>query len=203
VTEQTSFAAGYPVMAEHDHLARVWDIIEHVGVCMLTTRFVGGLRARPLEARPDRAPGVIWFVTDFRSGKEHEIEAEHQVGLVFIDAAANAYLSITARAEVWRDRAKAAEIWKATDNMWWNGPDDPNACVLRVTPLTAELWDGPASQAVAAFEFVKSQLTGEKPNLGENRKVSVSLQAEPTGPARSDRPDDKLREEPGIHNHDS
>src|SRR3984885_9563243 len=27
--------------------------------------------------------------------------------------------------------------------------------------------------------------------------------AEPTGPARSGRPDDRLREEPGIHNHKS
>jgi hypothetical protein len=31
------------------------------------------------------------------------------------------------------------------------------------------------SGAVAAFEFVKAQLTGEKPNLGENRKVTVSM----------------------------
>jgi general stress protein 26 len=79
---------------------RVWDIIEKVGVPMLTTQFPGGLRARPLEARPERDAGLIWFVTDVRSGKEHEIEAEHDVCLVFIDADAKAYLSITARAEV-------------------------------------------------------------------------------------------------------
>ena len=89
---------------------KIWDIIEKVGVTMLTTQFPGGLRARPLEARPERDAGLIWFVTDVRSGKEHEIEAEHDVCLVFIDAAAKAYLSITARAEVRRDHAKAAEI---------------------------------------------------------------------------------------------
>ena len=59
--------------------------------------------------------------------------------------------------------------------MWWQGPDDPNVCVLRVIPLTAELWDGPASKAVAAFEFIKATLTGDKPNLGENRKITVSM----------------------------
>jgi hypothetical protein len=117
---------------------------------------------------------VIWFVTDVRSGKEYEIEAEHDVCLVFIDAGAKAYLSITARAEVRHDHAKAAEIWKSTDNMWWSGPDDPNVCVLRVRPVTAELWDGPAYAAVAAFEFAK-RITGAKPNLGENRKVTVKM----------------------------
>jgi general stress protein 26 len=162
-------------MADQDHLARVWDIIERAGVCMLTTHSPHGLRARPVEPRPERAAGLIWFVTDLRSGKEHEIETESDVGLVFVDAEAKAYLSVTARAEVTRDHQKAAAIWKAGDNLWWRGPDDPNVCVLKVTPLTAELWDGPASNVVAAFEFVKARLTGDKPNLGENRKVTVDL----------------------------
>jgi general stress protein 26 len=154
---------------------RVWDIIEKVGICMLTTAFEGGLRSRPLDARPQREAGLIWFVTDIRSGKEREIEAEHDVGLVFIVADDKAYLSITARAQVVRDHEKAAQIWKLTDDSWWSGPQDPNVCVLRVRPLMAELWDGPSSAAVASFEFAKARLTGEKPNLGENRKVTVEL----------------------------
>jgi len=155
--------------------ARVWDIIEKVGVCMLTTRFDGGLRARPLEARPERDAGLIWFVTDRRSGKEHEIEAEHDVGLVFFDGQDNAYLSITARAEIRADHEQAAKIWKRTDDVWWDGPSDPNVCVLRVCPIVAELWDGPASKTVAVYEFAKARLTGKKPNLGENRKVTVRM----------------------------
>jgi general stress protein 26 len=162
-------------MATQDSTDRVWDIIEKVGVCMLTTRFSGGLRARPVEARPDRAAGLIFFITDLRSGKEHEIEAEHDVGLVFIDPQDKAYLSISATAQVLQDHAKAREIWKTTDDLWWKGPDDPNVCVLRVQPLTAELWDGPSSKTVAAYEFVKAKLTRAKPNLGENRKVTVDL----------------------------
>jgi general stress protein 26 len=155
---------------------RVWDIIEKVGVAMLTTQFAGGLRARPLEARPDRGAGIIWFLTDMRSGKDEEVAASPDIGLVFIDAADKAYLSITGRAEVLRDPAQAAEIWKSTDKVWWpGGPDDPTLRVLRVEPKTAELWDGPSSSAVAAFEFAKAMLTGSKPNLGENRKVTVPM----------------------------
>jgi general stress protein 26 len=162
-------------MANDVKLDRVWDIIERVGVCMLTTRFAKGLRARPLEARPEPSTGIIWFVTDLRSDKEQEIERESEVGLVFIDAKNAAYLSITARAQIWRDHAKAAEIWKSADNIWWQGPSDPNVCVLRVEPAIAELWDGPSNKIIAAFEFVKARLTGDKPDLGENRKVTVKL----------------------------
>jgi general stress protein 26 len=62
-------------VGQQHSINRIWDVIENVRVCMLTTHAASGLRARPLEARPDRAAGLIWFVTDRRSGKEHEIEA--------------------------------------------------------------------------------------------------------------------------------
>jgi general stress protein 26 len=163
---------------QQDAADRIWDVVERVGVCMLTTQFAGGLRARPLEARPDREAGVIRFVTDVRGAKDDEIAAHpRQVGLVFIDHRQKAYLSLTGRAEVVRDAGQARAIWKSTDDAWWEGPDDPNVRVLRFVPEVAELWDGPASRAVAAYEFAKARATGETPDLGENRKVTVGMKS--------------------------
>lgn len=163
-------------MSNKDNNTRVWDIIEKVSVCMLTTRFVDGLRARPLEARPDRDAGLIFFVTDIHSAKEDEIEARPDIGLVFIDSDNKAYLSITGRACVVRDAEKTAAVWRKTDEVWWpGGPSDPNVCLLRIEPSTAELWDGPASTIVTAFEFAKARLTGLEPKLGENRKVAIKM----------------------------
>src|SRR6202043_4140038 len=98
-------------MGEQDNIDRVWDIIDEVGVCMLTTQFAGGLRARPLEARPDRDAGLIFFVTDTHSAKEDEIRAAPDVGLVFILPKDKAYLSITGRARVVRDATKTKVFW--------------------------------------------------------------------------------------------
>ncbi len=155
---------------------RVWDIIEKVGVCMLTTQFPGGLRARPLEARPDREAGVLFFVTDVHSPKEDEIASNPDVGIVFIDQDDKAYLSITGRASVLRDIEKTKAVWRKTDEVWWpDGPSSPDVSLLRIEPVTAELWDGPASQAVIAFEFVKARLTGQEPKLGQNRKSTIKM----------------------------
>jgi general stress protein 26 len=163
-------------MSKNDNIDRVWDIIEKVSVCMLTTQFVGGLRARPLEARPDRDAGLIFFVTDVQSAKENEIEATPDIGLVFIDPSDKAYLSITGRARVLHDTDKIKAAWRKSDAVWWpGGPTDPNVCLLRIEPSTAELWDGPASAVVTAFEFAKARLTGEEPKLGENRKVTIKM----------------------------
>jgi len=163
-------------MSKKDNIDRVWDIVEKVGVCMLTRQFVGGLRARPLEARPGRDAGLIFFVTDIHSAKEDEIEATPDVGLVFIDPNDKAYLSITGRARVMHDADKTKAAWRKTDEVWWpGGPDNPNVCLLQIEPFTAELWDGPASAVVTAFEFARARLTGEEPKLGENRKVTVKM----------------------------
>lgn len=126
-------------MNEKGDIDRIWDIIEKVGVCMLTTQFAGGLRARPLEARPDREAGLIFFVTDLRSPKEDEIAAAPDVGLVFIDPHDKAYLSITGRASVLRNLEKTKAVWRKTDEVWWpDGPGSPDVSLLRIEPVTAE-----------------------------------------------------------------
>ena len=163
-------------MTKQNHISRAWDIIEKAPIGMLTTQFADGLRARPLEARADRDAGLIWFVTDVRGAKDDEINADQDIGLAFIDEDNRAYLSITGRASVTRDTAKAKEIWKKTDDIWLQGgPGGPNVRVLRVEPVMGELWDGPSSTAGAAFEFAKTRLTGEKLNFDENRKVTVPI----------------------------
>ena len=145
-------------MTKQSHISRAWDIVEKARVGMLTTKFGGCLRARPLEARADREAGIIWFVTDVRGTKDDEIDAAHDIGLVFIAERDRAYLSITGRAFVTRDSAKAKKIWRKTDDTWFaDGPDDPNVRLLRIEPITAELWDGPSSAAAVVFEFAKER----------------------------------------------
>jgi general stress protein 26 len=163
-------------MSEKDNFNRIWDIIEKTSPCMLTTQFAGGLRARPLEARPDRQAGLIFFVTDYHSDKEDEIRAKPGVGIVFIDFDDNAYVSITGRARVLRDSERAKAVWRKSDDVWWpGGPMDPNVCLLEIEPLIGELWDEPRSRIVTYLEFAKAKLTGREPNLGENRKVTVKM----------------------------
>jgi general stress protein 26 len=163
---------------EQNSIERVWQLIEKIGVCMLTTQAADRLHARPVEARADvsdKAAGVIYVVTDARSPKADEIAARPAVVLTFVDQSEKAYLSVTGRAKVLRDVAKTKELWRNTDELWWSGYEDPDVCLLRIEAMTAELWDGPASNAVFVWEFLKARVTGAEPELGQNRKVTVKL----------------------------
>jgi hypothetical protein len=59
-------------VTKQSQIDRVWDVIDKVGVCMMSTRFSGGLRARPLEARADKEEGLIWLLSDRRGVKDDE-----------------------------------------------------------------------------------------------------------------------------------
>lgn len=164
------------ISAKPNDIARVWDILEKNSIGMLTTRFGGGLRSRPLDARPDRDIGAIFFLTDVRGFKDDEITAHPDVCWIVTVPGDNVYLSITGRASVTKDPERARNIWKSIDSVWWkDGPDDANGRVLTIEPVLAELWDGPSSKLVAAFEFAKAKITGEKPFVGENRKKTVAM----------------------------
>ena len=161
-------------MSRQAHIDRVWHVIDKAGICMMTTQFDGGMRATD-GGPPDKDAGVIWFLTDHRGLKDDEIDATPAVCLTFLYEKEKVYLSLTGEAFVAHDPGRARALWNEKQKLWWSGPDDPNLRVVRVEPEKAEMWDGPASSAVAAFEFAKARLTGSKPDLGENRKVSVEL----------------------------
>ncbi len=154
-------------------IEKVWDIVEDVDFCMLTTISGGELRARPMSSHADRAAGAILFLTDVRGHKDEEIAADPRACLGYAATGKNLYLSVTGHASIENDRAKIRELWDAGADMFWpKGPDDENVRVLRFEPSRAEWWDGP-NAVVVALKMAKAKLTGGTPDFGENRKVTL------------------------------
>ena len=104
-------------MSESD-IDRVWEIMDDIPICMVTTHAGGGMRSRPMHAIPDRDEGCIFFVTDTRGAKDEEIAAAPDVCLAFADIGNNTYLSLAGTAEMIRDAATAEELWSAEAQAW-------------------------------------------------------------------------------------
>jgi general stress protein 26 len=161
-------------MAESKDAAKVWDIIGDIDICMLTTIAGGSLRARPMSSHPDRQTQTVLFLTDVNGHKDEEIAQDPRACLAYSEPKNNTYLSVSGRAEVVRDVAKIKEIWdKDAEAFWPNGPEDPNIRLLRVHPEAAEFWDGPSSTIVTGLKMLAANVTGDQPDMGENKKVSL------------------------------
>jgi len=159
-------------MAKDTDADRAWKLMDKVSICMLTTRDGQRLRSRPMAASPRPAENAVYFLTDARRHKDEEIEAHPEVCLCFADTGGQKYVSVSGEAEVLNDRAKISELWSTAAQAWWDGPEDPNIRVLRVAPEEAEFWDGPGT-VVSYMKMTAAAVSGSRPDLGENRKVSM------------------------------
>jgi general stress protein 26 len=162
------------VIFRDSQIDHVWNLADKIGACMLVTISGRGLRARPMRALSDREAGCLWFITDHRGAKDDEIKAAPAVCLAFADTGSNGYLSITGRAEVLHDVAKATALWSNEAQAWWpKGPSDPEVRVLRVIPDDAEYWDTRGNSIIVALKLAAAQVSGHPPDLAENRKVQM------------------------------
>ncbi|HEY2134459.1 MAG TPA: pyridoxamine 5'-phosphate oxidase family protein [Xanthobacteraceae bacterium] len=160
-------------MSESD-IDRVWEIMDDVPICMVTTHAGAGMRTRPMHAIPDRAAGCIYFITDTRGAKDDEIATAPDVCLAFADVDDNTYLGITGRATMMRDPAKAQELWSSEAQAWWpRGPGDPTVRVMSVEPDEAEYWDTRGNSITVALKLMAARVRGRQPDLGDNKKVNL------------------------------
>jgi len=159
--------------AQKQKAQKLWQMVQDIKIAMLTTRDSGMLRCRPMECLQVDAPaGTLWFFTGASSPKTDEVDDEHEVALAFADKTHQNYVSISGRAKLVRDRAKARELWTEEQRAWYpEGLDDPELALLKVSVQQAEYWDRPTGEMVAAQGLVRA-IADETPDLGENEKLS-------------------------------
>lgn len=159
-------------MTDLDENARVWELIEKIGFCMLTTRISGSLRARPMAAHAEPIENAIYFLTDVAGHKDDEIARFPNVCLAFADTKGQKYVSISGIAEIANDRERVRELWTTGAKAWWQSADDPAIRVLKVTPSFAEYWDSPGT-IISCIKMAAATISNSKPDMGENAKVEL------------------------------
>lgn len=144
---------------------KIWRALESARYSMLVDHFGGGLRARPMAHKTDRAQGVLWFVTSRDSAKVDEVSRTPEVCVTVSDSLENRFASVSGRAQLLDDEGQKRAIWTpAFDAYFPDGPQDQQALLLQVALQQGEYWDG-VSAPLDAIQTVLSGVTGERPDL--------------------------------------
>jgi general stress protein 26 len=149
---------------------RVWELMDRISICMLTTHEGERIRSRPMAAFVRREEHAVYFLTDARHHSEAAIRDNPNVGLAFADG--QKFVSVTAHAAVSHDKAKIRQLWGVAAKAWWDSPDDPNIRLLTATPDDAEFWDGPG-KIIGTIKMLAAAATHSRPDYGTNRKVAM------------------------------
>lgn len=147
-------------------IARVKELVEDIDFTMLTTQDAeGNLVSRPMSTREMDENGDIWFFTLDDSKKVDEAEADRDVGLSYLDAKGHRYVSVAGRARAVPDRAKMAELYTASLDIWFeDGLDTPGITLLKVTPVECEFWEPRHGTLATAAGMLKALVTRDAPD---------------------------------------
>jgi general stress protein 26 len=157
---------------DRDAAEHVWALITRCPVCMMATRDDGVIRARPMTPTYDPPDNAIYFLTDERRHKDDEIAVDPNVCLVFQNEQDDDYASISGTAEVIDDRARIAELWSLFHKARWNGPTDPNIRLVKVTPNSAEFWNG-GNLLITSIKMLAATISGKPRDVAYNKKVQM------------------------------
>jgi general stress protein 26 len=136
------------------------ELMQDMPIAMMTTFGLGGPRSVPM-ARQEVEPGAeLWFITARDTAHVRAIDQEPRVAVTF--SSRDAWVAITGRATVVDDTEKLKELWNTFAEAWLpEGPEDPNATLIRVDVESGEYWDTPGGKVASLISFAKVKLTGE------------------------------------------
>ena len=169
-------------MAKTSDIDRVWKLIEDIPIAMVVTHEGQGenMRARPMAVAPSERRRRHLFSDRRGTPKAEEIRRNQSVCLAFSDNKSQRYVSISGHAEMIDDRERIKKYWSVYDKAFWSDKNDPRIRVLRVTPESAEFWEGDG-MVVTAVKLVAAIASGERMNLGANEKSDLLRAAKLAG----------------------
>lgn len=160
-------------------LTTLLDKIKDVRIAMLTTTSEEdqSLRSRPMATQKPEADGSLLFLTDKESAKVYEVNKDSHVNLSFADPGSNVYVSVSGKANAYRDQAKIDELWSENLKAWFpKGKGDPSITILKVEIERGEYWDSPSSILTQAYAYVRAVVAGKKndaDDVNQHAKVEV------------------------------
>lgn len=148
--------------------------IEEVRICLFTTLSEKDeFSSRPMATVKVEEDGSIWFFTNEYSLKSTEISKENQVTLGYSNPSGNTYITVNGTAELVDDQVRKEAYFSAPVKAWFpEGVEDPRLILVKVTPESAEYWDGTSSKIVLAFSMLKAIVTGDQPDAGTHDKIN-------------------------------
>lgn len=143
-----------------DQQKKLVELIGDIPIAMLTTFGSEGPRSIPMARQEVHPSAEMWFITVRDSAHTRAVQEDPRVSLTF--SSRDAWVAVYGTATVVDDLAKLKELWNTFAEAWLpEGPEDPNAVLLRVDVDRGEFWDSPGGKLASLISFAKTKVTGD------------------------------------------
>jgi general stress protein 26 len=152
------------------------ELSESARICMFCTELEKlPIAARPMSLQETDKEGNLWFISSEASHKNLEIKDDNRVQLFFMNDSNSEYLSVFGKAFIYRDKSTIEEKWSPLANAWFDGKEDPNVSIIRVTPDETYYWDTKAGKLVTMLSFAAAAISGKKTDNSDGVEGHLSV----------------------------
>lgn len=127
----------------------------------------------PMSTKEVDSDGNIWFLSSRDSTHNRNIEADHQVQLVYSHPSNMQFLTVYGSASIVTDHARLKQLYGKSDDMWFSGVDDPKLSAIRVEPSDCFYWDTKTNSLITLLKMGSAYITGQQPDVMDQGKLNV------------------------------
>ena len=132
--------------------------------CFFCTGIKSGqpLTVRPMSVQKMDEDGHLWFLSASDSHKNHDLQEDNRVQLLFQGAAHSDFLSLYGTASISKDKELIKELWEPLLKTWFTeGIDDPRITVIRFETEQGYYWDNKHGNAIAFLKMAAGAAMGK------------------------------------------
>ncbi len=144
--------------------ADVLKVMRERHVAMLTCLDPdGSLHSHPMTPQQVTDDADVYLFIGLDGHQAAQLRAHAAANLAFAET--GSWLSVAGTVEFLADRAKIDELWNDEAALWYEGgKSDPNLGLIRFHSQSAQYWGTPGGKPAALASFLKSKITGTKPD---------------------------------------
>lgn len=164
-------------LSNAEAIKKLKELSEKARICMFITNLndKSPLNSRPMGLQECDQEGNLWFISSKESGKNIQIEHDNEVQLYFMNNSNHEYLSIKGDAYIYDDKATIEDKWSVVANAWFDGKDDPDVSIIRVTPEEVYYWDTKFGKFVTMVHFVSAIIAGKKTDNSDGIEGTIEI----------------------------
>jgi len=157
-----------------DAIKKMKELAESIDFTMMATNLSEHpIHAIPMSTKKVDGDGAIWFLSGRDSEHNANIKKTDQVQLFYSKPSNMEFMTVSGTATITTDRTILENLYSKSDDMWFDGLDDPNLTAIKVEPTNGQYWDSKHSNLISFFKMGVAAISGEQPDISEHGNLEV------------------------------
>ena len=155
-------------------IKKLQDMVDSIDFAMMATDLNSHpIHMIPMSSKKVDDQGRIWFLSNKSSQHNKNIKTNSKLHLIYASKGDMQFLNVFGNANITTDKTIINDLYKGSDDAWFEGKDDPNITAISVAPLEAFYWDPKDSKLVTLVKMGVGAITGNQPDLMDQGELKI------------------------------